>query len=324
MNEALIVYSGSGSGEKQRNQEGYIQTSEQQQQQQQPIMHYKGCSGGKFCACRRKPPISKNQTPPPLTRDPRRKKKHHHSGHKQADKLSPVSSFHKSRRALEPIIEPPDEQYLSRNIQSQSRQEVTAFWKVASLGAVIGGIGGLVLALVFILVAKIQMATFPHDVSTWFLSNGGIMSPSCSSDETCPLPFSAIRGRTEQSGVQAYLDLFGRKKEEGSAEQADISRNAVGGEADTTSLVHRHLIQRRTSKTSPKLVIAGKMSVEDGPCNIAQFNLATHEWSLKARIQLSLYNSYSGGEVYSLLANHTSELSLSKSRPDHGRYVLVT
>lgn len=55
----------------------------------------------------------------------------------------------------------------------------------------------------------------------------------------------------------------------------------------------------------PQLVIAGKMVVEDGACNIAQLNLKSGEWSLQQRIQLSLYNSYSGGEVYSLLANHT-------------------
>jgi hypothetical protein len=54
-----------------------------------------------------------------------------------------------------------------------------------------------------------------------------------------------------------------------------------------------------------QLVVAGKMTVEDAPCNIAQLNLKTNEWSLAQRIQLSLYNSYSGGEVYSLLANHT-------------------
>lgn len=55
----------------------------------------------------------------------------------------------------------------------------------------------------------------------------------------------------------------------------------------------------------PQLVIAGKMTVEDGACNVAQLNLVTGKWSLRQRIQLSLYNSYSGGEVYSLLANHT-------------------
>jgi hypothetical protein len=75
---------------------------------------------------------------------------------------------------------------------------------------------------------------------------------------------------------------------------------------------HQQQQQRRnnrrlseTHKMDPTLVIAGKMTVEDGPCNIAQYNIKTGEWSLTERIQLSLYNSYSGGEVYSLLANHT-------------------
>ena len=67
-----------------------------------------------------------------------------------------------------------------------------------------------------------------------------------------------------------------------------------------------------------QLVIAGKMTVEEGPCNIAQFNLKTNTWSLTERIQLSLYNSYSGGEVYSLLANHSVSYA---NNPDGGRYV---
>ena len=60
-----------------------------------------------------------------------------------------------------------------------------------------------------------------------------------------------------------------------------------------------------TRPKDPQLVVAGKLTVADGPCNVAQMNLKTGEWSLQQRIQLSLYNSYSGGEVYSLLANHT-------------------
>lgn len=70
---------------------------------------------------------------------------------------------------------------------------------------------------------------------------------------------------------------------------------------------NRHLLGTSSGDPSdyPQLVVAGKITVEGGPCNIAQFNLKTKEWSLTERIQLSLYNSYSGGEVYSLLANHT-------------------
>lgn len=63
-------------------------------------------------------------------------------------------------------------------------------------------------------------------------------------------------------------------------------------------------------------MIAGKMTVEGAPCNIAQFNMKTQEWSLTERIQLSLYNSYSGGEVYSLLANHTNDRTTDISSLD--------
>jgi Protein tyrosine and serine/threonine kinase len=55
------------------------------------------------------------------------------------------------------------------------------------------------------------------------------------------------------------------------------------------------------------------MTVMDAPCNIAQYDLKKNEWSLTERIQLSLYNSYSGGEVYSLLANHTPVYTASSS-----------
>lgn len=73
-----------------------------------------------------------------------------------------------------------------------------------------------------------------------------------------------------------------------------------------------------TPTNDPQLVIAGKMSVDDALCNIAQYNLRTNEWSLSERIQLSLYNSYSGGEVYSLLANHTDRMIYTSSmNPTH-------
>lgn len=84
---------------------------------------------------------------------------------------------------------------------------------------------------------------------------------------------------------------------------------------------------QRGSFRDAQLVIAGKMSVEGAPCNIAQFNLKTSEWSLSERIQLSLYNSYSGGEVYSLLANHTNDgpIQIPKGTDaDTRRYVAQT
>ncbi|GKY91662.1 hypothetical protein MPSEU_000138100 [Mayamaea pseudoterrestris] len=74
----------------------------------------------------------------------------------------------------------------------------------------------------------------------------------------------------------------------------------------SSSSGRRNLVESATDNHGPSLVIAGKMTVVDAPCNIAQLNLKNNEWSLSERIQLSLYNSYSGGEVYSLLANHTT------------------
>jgi len=86
--------------------------------------------------------------------------------------------------------------------------------------------------------------------------------------------------------------------------------------------------QRYSSRNNgPKLVIAGQMAVEEGPCNIAQLNLDTDVWSLSERIQLSLYNSYSGGEVYHLLANHTpfrpDESTVPKDRLYYGSGELI-
>ena len=89
-----------------------------------------------------------------------------------------------------------------------------------------------------------------------------------------------------------------------SLEQETVWNLLWGKQEPTTSLEPMQL-KKKGSSTS-KLVIAGKMSIIDGPCNIAELDLQSGEWSLKERIQLSLYNSYSGGEVYYLLANHTS------------------
>jgi hypothetical protein len=78
---------------------------------------------------------------------------------------------------------------------------------------------------------------------------------------------------------------------------------------DTTSLAIKATTQPQIRSHNPTLVIAGKMTVHDGACNIAQRNLRTNEWSVTERIQLSSYNSYSGGQVYSLLANYTTTSS---------------
>jgi hypothetical protein len=122
----------------------------------------------------------------------------------------------------------------------------------------------------------------------------------------------SIRGAPSPTGVDSYLDHFGggakhnHKHNSSSSKSAWTRRNLT-----QTHPRHHHHHQKQRKLASfhdPELVIAGKMTVEDGPCNIAQLDLKTSEWSLPERIQLSLYNSYSGGEVYSLLANHTYQI----------------
>jgi hypothetical protein len=179
------------------------------------------------------------------------------------------------------------------------------------MGAVIGGIGGLILALVFILLSKISGSEdwdmfarkgFPAFPTTLFP-----LFRKCPKT-TCSLYNSAVRGGpNEKYGVEAYLDLFGKRVMTSNKSLLTSEEQPEG----------RKLAERRMA--TPKLVIAGKMSVEDGPCNIAQLSLENSQWSLKARIQLSLYNSYSGGEVYSLLANHTADTSMLNSLADRAK-----
>lgn len=119
--------------------------------------------------------------------------------------------------------------------------------------------------------------------------------PPCQSSSCSPL---RSRFRVPDLGIQTYLDLFGSIA---TPHRGNRTRHAE--EQPQHQQHSRRLSDQRNQ--GPTLVIAGKMSVEDGPCNIAQYDLKTGEWNLTQRIQLSLYNSYSGGEVYSLLANHT-------------------
>lgn len=121
--------------------------------------------------------------------------------------------------------------------------------------------------------------------------------------------YRTIRGEPVPTGVLSYLELFPKK-----AFKSTAHRQLLGSSASTTTTISSGgTLNPSGGSPSPggykgaQLVIAGKMTVEDAPCNIAQFNFKTQEWSLTERIQLSLYNSYSGGEVYSLLANHTNQ-----------------
>ncbi|KAL7580940.1 hypothetical protein ACA910_005757 [Epithemia clementina (nom. ined.)] len=109
----------------------------------------------------------------------------------------------------------------------------------------------------------------------------------------CSTPYRSLIPDFVGPGFNTLISIF---------DSMQSSRRSSENRPQTT----RRLADEHVKSQGPTLVIAGKMSVEDGPCNIAQYDLKKAEWSLSERIQLSLYNSYSGGEVYSLLANHTN------------------
>ena len=111
------------------------------------------------------------------------------------------------------------------------------------------------------------------------------------------LPFQSacLRNKTDGNEILKYLNLWAGSFSSNTTTNTTIPKREA-----------RHLLGTGSDTShDPQLVIAGKMTVDDGSCNIGQYNLKKKEWSLTERIQLSLYNSYSGGEVYSLLANHT-------------------
>lgn len=122
---------------------------------------------------------------------------------------------------------------------------------------------------------------------------------TCSATAILARTHQGFRGQVPApTGISSYLDLFSS-----TFSSADTNPNQTPPPRNHNG---RKLASEQRNK-DPQLVIAGKMSVEGAPCNIAQYNLKNNKWSLEERIQLSLYNSYSGGEVYSLLANHTEE-----------------
>lgn len=124
----------------------------------------------------------------------------------------------------------------------------------------------------------------------------------------------SFRGLSRFSlGIAHYLNLFPAQSESKSSPTNDEILEGESTEGHRRQS-HRKLASDSDNLKGPQLVIAGKMTVEDSPCNIAQYNLKDKEWSLRERIQLSLYNSYSGGEVYSLLANHTQQITLDSSK----------
>lgn len=154
--------------------------------------------------------------------------------------------------------------------------------------------------------AWIFIGAFLCIIVTLHLESSGRLANDICGTDTCPVRWwhrTALRGSFEKS-IRAYLDLFPPTV----SSPARPSRKLALG--DSSPFSSRQV-------TGPNLVVAGKLTVEGGPCNIAQFDLARREWSLTERIQLSLYNSYSGGEVYSLLSNHTVDFSDSDDSKRH-------
>eukprot|EP00429_Kryptoperidinium_foliaceum_P009986 CAMPEP_0176002590 /NCGR_PEP_ID=MMETSP0120_2-20121206/725_1 /TAXON_ID=160619 /ORGANISM="Kryptoperidinium foliaceum, Strain CCMP 1326" /LENGTH=575 /DNA_ID=CAMNT_0017335183 /DNA_START=321 /DNA_END=2044 /DNA_ORIENTATION=+ len=170
-------------------------------------------------------------------------------------------------------------------------------------------VGGLLTAILLVLFCNFDPSTIPH------------FSGSFASLHFCSgCKGGTIRGERDPSGTPFYLNLFNTLSKQPTLPTATappmvrtssapiIQRNlaSISGSGTSSSSTSGSTTRIGSNKDA-QLVIAGKMSVEEAPCNIAQFNLKTQEWSLSERIQLSLYNSYSGGEVYSLLSNHTTQ-----------------
>jgi len=195
------------------------------------------------------------------------------------------------------------------------------------VGAAIGALVGLGVAFAVILFSRL----LPHGDTTTMMTLLLPSSHRCQ-EHTCVLrPWhSAFRGTLSKSGLNVYLDLFGGRetfRDESEITITPTQMKAIDPRkrmlADSSTSTQRY----SSRNNGPKLVIAGQMAVEEGPCNIAQLNLDTDVWSLSERIQLSLYNSYSGGEVYHLLANHTpfrpDESTVPKDRLYYGSGELI-
>jgi len=134
--------------------------------------------------------------------------------------------------------------------------------------------------------------------------------------------------------------VWGDKPEDRPPLSSQISSKNKGFDLEYPSFLRQsgklHFSRKKSkSFVEAKLVIAGKLAVNEGVCNIAELGLDSGAWSLNERIQLSLYSSYSGGEVYYLLANHTFSSSsttvskrderqlVSKSNPPGGDLIVV-
>ena len=153
--------------------------------------------------------------------------------------------------------------------------------------------------------------------SSWWIMHSKHSRVQPSSQQPNPYYFWKLVYKNDDSNgssqpkvalYNSFFSLF-RPSTESISLSGGKGKNAASSSSTSTantSYKPPTITSNKLSKSpSSKLVIAGKMTVEDEFCNIAELTLNDGEWNLKERIQLSLYNSYSGGEVYSLLVNHT-------------------
>jgi len=112
-------------------------------------------------------------------------------------------------------------------------------------------------------------------------------------------------GQLAITSITSSASSFSRSSSSGGS-RGDSSTKHDDDDEDTST----------DNPNDPMLVIAGKINVDDANCNIGQFNLRTQKWSLSKRVELTSYDSYSGGAVLSILANHTQKMwTWSESSP---------
>lgn len=182
----------------------------------------------------------------------------------------------------------------------QQHESAFRLCRVLLLGALLGGLAVVTFFSFWSVASPESLLRFSTRMeAALFLDHG--MEPSS---------FYNAKNRIRHPGSFSYSNLYEKNNTYNQSTRrrylASIPSSSSMGGSSNPFFTGDNANNYNDDYKDTQLVIAGKMSVEDAPCNIAQYNLKKDRWSLTERIQLSLYNSYSGGEVYSLLANHTS------------------
>ena len=194
----------------------------------------------------------------------------------------------------------------------------TSLCKRILVGAIVGAVMGLLLSFCVILVVKMREEQLNGEGNL----DGGGATKSHGWRQDC-VSTGCLRASLWGSaftGVQTYLELFGKRWRHRTSRSVglevvsnddfdmdmDIDEN---GQAINDDHKRRRLqgvsIKNDLFEKGPLLVVAGKMIINGVQSNIGEMSLSKKVWSQNDQIQLTLYRSYSGSEVYSILANHT-------------------